>query len=654
MKKKQLTVDRWITDKRRNLSLSISYAIKHKQKIHITAPVNTGKTTYAIEIIEKYVKRGYKIIVLEPQIGITSQVKTKLDKKGIPSFVYNSKTWRNLDRWEENNETQVTIYLSTIDSAHYPLTNGNLDPSKTIVISDESHAFLQKARTNFDKTVRAILEAECPVIGFTATESAWVIDYLFKFDSKIRINATGLPEKRISPILIPGSIPNAIATAISSNDYKKLIIWTETIAMQNRIADEIKNECPNKKILVLNAYTRDTNEKDSWDYIMDNDKLPPDINVAIFNSVVQAGININDNDIDYQYLVGQFDPIGFLQYIGRARNYEGEYNFLYNDYGEQLSLTLNEENLDKSMSLLEDALNQLTERQLSLMSSMMPDDKKFYEVTDSGILLNKCIIANRFYEEFRKLHGTELLRLLDLFDPEIIINEPIVIRGYTSSAESKKQYRKANRDKLPKMVKHNALDLDRMIEYYSKGMTHNAALKLVNESTSNKAEAKNNNLLYVPKTRKRKLISTIETAKKASVSMQQIMMAATNYIKKNKNENIIKIVMKLSGKKVEKHINAKKFYSYDYLTNPQIKKTLKAFQSKISECKSAGDWKREIKSHFTNNPLSGIVASSIYENCFITKRSKYKDDDGESVNGQKLISIVHSWDEYKKANGIDF
>lgn len=653
MKKKQLTVDRWITDKKRNLSLSISYAIKHKQKIHITAPVNTGKTTYAIEIIEKYVRRGYKVIVLEPQIAITRQIKTKLDKKGITSFVYNSKTWRNLDRWEEDNETQVTIFLSTIDSAHYLLENSNLDPSHTIVMMDESHSFIQKARVNFDKTVRAIEKFGCPVIGFTATESAWVINYLFKFDSKINIDATELPEKRITPFLVSGSIPNVIATAISSNDYKKLIIWTETIAMQNRIADEIRNECPGKKVLVLNADTRDTTEKESWDYIMENDALPPDINVAIFNSVVQAGININDDDIDYQYLVGQFDPMGFLQYLGRARNYEGEYNFLYNDYGVQLSLPLDAEYINNSIKSLEQALNQLTAYQLKLIYSTIPEDKKSYEITDDGALINKCIIANQLYDGFRKLHGTKLLKHLILFDPDIIINDVIDLRGYSSSAASKKQYRKDNRNKLPKMIKHNALDLDRMIEFYSKGMTYNAALKIANKSTNVKKDAKAHNLLYVPKTRKKKLIKTIETAKKASVSMQQIILAARNYIFHNKDEKALKAVFNLSGKKVENLLAANKFYSYEYTTEPIVKKILTSFKSKVSQCKSAEDWKNEIQSYFKNNPLSGSVATAIYDNCFIMKRSKYKDDDGEIVNGQRLDCIVSTFDDYKKENGFD-
>ena len=51
---------------------------------------------------------------------------------------------------------------------------------------------------------------------------------------------------------------------------------------------------------------------------MTNDKIPSGTNVLIMNSVAQAGININDKDIDAQILVGKFDPLGFIQFLGRV------------------------------------------------------------------------------------------------------------------------------------------------------------------------------------------------------------------------------------------------------------------------------------------------------------------------------------------------
>lgn len=653
MKEKQLTINKRLKDVKRSLKASIRYAVYNRQKIHITAPTGTGKTRLAIEIIEEYIKKGYNVIVLEPQIAITSQVKTKLDDKGIKSFVYNSTTWRDLDKWEEENNTQVTIFLSTIDSAFYLFESGKLDPLKTIVIIDESHAFLQKTRSNFDQTVRAIEEAGCPVIGFTATESSWVINYLFNFDSIIRIEATGLRENIINPILVPGGIPEAIAAAIASNKYNKVVIWTETIEFQNRIALAITQVLPDTNIIVLNAETRDDAHKASWDYIMQNDELLPGTNVAIFNSVAQAGININDNDIDYQYLVGQFDPLGFLQYLGRARNYKGEFNFLYHDYGKQLSLFPSAKELNDSITLLEKTLQQFTEENLSLFGIVQGFKDLYTFSADGKLIINKCMVANRIYEKYRKLHGSELLKHLKVFDPHIIIREVLELRGYSSGGPSKKQYRKDNRDKLPKMIKYNALDLKGMIEFYSKSMKHDTAIKIVNESTNNKSDAKKHKVLYVPKTRKKKLIKTIETAKKASVSMQQIISAASNYIFHKKDDRALKAVMQLSGKKIEQLIIAVKFYTYDYTSNPIIKKTLKSFDSKVSECKSADDWKKEIQA-FIQIPGSFSIAATIYDCCFVTKRSKFKNDDGESVNGQRLDSVVRTFDDYKKENKMDY
>ena len=52
---------------------------------------------------------------------------------------------------------------------------------------------------------------------------------------------------------------------------------------------------PKLKISILNAETKNGDEKKVWDYLMKKGKLPKRIDVAIINSVAQAGINIKNH-----------------------------------------------------------------------------------------------------------------------------------------------------------------------------------------------------------------------------------------------------------------------------------------------------------------------------------------------------------------------
>ena len=658
MKEKQLIISESLSELKvkRSLHGSIKYAVENCQKIHITAPTGTGKTTLAIDTAEKYLKEGYTIILLEPQIAITNQIEVKLKIKKIISFIYNSETWRELYEWEEQNQKQWTgPILSTIDSAHYLFDFRDLDPDKTIVIIDESHAFLQKARPNFELTVRKIKDFGCAVIGFTATESSWVTKYLFDFDTNITISATGLHKNLIRPYVAYGGLPYEIAEKFKENKWKKAIIWTETINFQNRIATELKKVRPKAEIIVLNAETRSKEHDKTWKYIMENDELPPEIDIAIFNSVVQAGININDKDIDVQFLVGQFDPLGFIQYMGRTRNYKGEFIFLFHSYPKEQMIFTTADEIDDFVTSTEKIIQSLPATDLSSLSEIVPAFKDFYiQLEDGSYTLNRCMVANSAYRKFRDLNGSDLISYLKEHYPYLRIDN-IGVLSWDSNSDASKlkaKYRKANKDMLAKQIKPNAVALNRIIGHYSKGMTHDQVVDLIEESVSDKVKAKREGLLYVPKSRKDALIRMIKTAKKASVSVQQILATVIIYLDKKKDESVIKTMMGLSSRKVEKLISAERFFIFNSNTVKIVKRILKYFKSSINECWSSTEWKNAIKAQLKNIPGSEEIAQSIYDCCFYTKRSKYIEG-RKRKNGQKLVKVIKTYDEYKEANGLD-
>ena len=84
-------------------------------------------------------------------------------------------------------------------------------------------------------------------------------------------------------------------------------------------------------------------------------------NGIIINSVASSGINILNEDIEIQFLVGKFDPFAFQQYIGRVRNYKGVIYYLYNEYGKNKAQWDNITNKDKFIADYQYKLDYFTE-----------------------------------------------------------------------------------------------------------------------------------------------------------------------------------------------------------------------------------------------------------------------------------------------------
>lgn len=251
------TVETSIYDIKDYLFERIDQAILGNEKIHITAPVGTHKTTLATEMIDLYT--DYQLVFLFPHKSISTQLYHKLSIGGTPAYIFNSDTRKKLEEWEYQNQGYWPYtYLSTIDSAHVLLDEGKLNTDKTIFIIDETHSFLQNPRKDFDPTVFAIKDSGCPVIGFTATKSNWVMKYLLEIDEEIKIEATDIPTKRIVPIKVGRGMHQTVAELIEESKWGKVLIWIDNKVDQYKIKEEFKKVSPAKKVVVLNAHERDS------------------------------------------------------------------------------------------------------------------------------------------------------------------------------------------------------------------------------------------------------------------------------------------------------------------------------------------------------------------------------------------------------------
>ena len=126
MNKINFIVDRWISEEIENLRSVLTNAINNKLRIHIKAPVHTGKTTFAIDQIVTR-KDENQILVLAPMVAITNHIYNELKEKSVQAFIFNSETRENFTQDDLTNPI-----LCTFDSAHL-FFNGEyehqLDPS---------------------------------------------------------------------------------------------------------------------------------------------------------------------------------------------------------------------------------------------------------------------------------------------------------------------------------------------------------------------------------------------------------------------------------------------------------------------------------------------------------------------------------------------
>ncbi len=653
METTDLTVKTSIFEQEDYLLERINETIINKSKLHITAPVGTHKTTLAMELINLY--PDYQFLFLMPQISISTQVYNKLDSEKTPAFIFNSKTKRDLEDWEDENQHYwPETYLSTIDSARRLFEEGKLDLDKTVVIVDETHAFLQNPRKDFDPTVLAIKESGCPVIGFTATESTWVLKYVLGTDEVIRINATDLPSKRIVPIKVGRGMPATTAQLIQDSGWNKVVIWTNNITDQERIEKEIKLNLPEQKVLVLNAKTRDTSEQQSWNHLMQNYKIPLRVDILIANSIAQAGININDKNIDAVLLVGQFDPLGFQQYLGRCRNYSGYYYFLHLNYGKGTIKWPGTDKMEAYLAHVQKILDNYSEEEFDSLSEINPLLADYYtQLPDGKIILKKCMVANLAYKSFREVNGTEMLDFVGEIDETLIIEDEIEDPGVQSqnSSAQKAGYRRTKKAELPKLVKKDAKYLKSIIAFHQERMDYDDLLELIEDSAPFVSKAKRDKLLYVPKTFKTKLVKTVETAKNAGVSVQRLLLAAKKYIDNGKDEKTLKALLNMSNKKVQKIVDAYFFFLNDCQDTPAIVAVMNKFSEQITEKEEAGEWKKQIQAHFNNIPGSGSIAQKIYSSCFITKGVKVMVN-GTRKNRRELVQVVDTFQDYLKGNNL--
>lgn len=668
MKKETITIDRYIRRNDKKIHKLIKQAISDNSSIHIASPTGTGKTQLIIEIVNRFGK-DYQILILEPQIAIINQLQYDLKQRKIKSFNYNSTTKKKFSKKDLNNPI-----ICTYDSAHNLIDKsvGNLkanslenhlllNPSKTIVIMDETHVLIQDGKLGYDKSIRAILGASVPLIGFSATPSFWVIEKLFDFDTSIVVTSKNIPNKQLVPLLIKHNIASTLAYHIVSDcKYGKVVIYTSSITMQNRIRDEILSLDKSKNVLILNRPERMNKKKREWNFLMKNGVLPKEVDILIMNKVAQAGINIKDKNIEAVFLLGQFDPYGFLQYMGRTRNYLGQYYYVYNTYGDGLDMEDNNSNKDLGSALIENILSNVNRTIRNITNNSVIDNKSLvstfgdnYSVDHNGnIVPNKCVIAKSEYSKYGKLLGLDLLNIVERIDSKIEVTDIEVIEPVVQLRKKKRAKIKKN---IPTLISETALELVQLMNNlkYDK-LTHDDILYHIERSVSNEIESLMLGVPKISKIKKRKLKRLISEAMDIGLGVPKLIAAAKSYINTGNDLNAINKIINnsISNRKIVNALKAKLFFN-SVRNQPKTRiKIVDALEEHIGEQYQKQRWINAIKKVVNYLPGSDDLAVLIYDLFCIFKDSQ-KMIGGKKIKQKKLIQIVRNYDEYVNATGVD-
>lgn len=665
----KITVGKYLSEEKDQILKIIAQTIDNKDKIHVKAPVGSGKTTLILELIQLYPDKQF--IILFPQISITEQVKTKLTALNIETSVVNSETIKKVI--EKNTGSQSNskdndlfstvgkvidkttvaqpvppdrIFLTTIDSAYKLIDAIKFASDQTVVVVDETHSFLTAARENHTRSVETILKAGFPIVGFSATPSNWVNRLLFGIENFIDVTTTKVKPPVISRIMVEQSAVRTLAHSIATENKPLTVVFTEYTTTQKDLSVRINEYNPNITVSILNADTKTSTEKDTWNYLMKHDKLPSGTNVFILNSVVQSGINILNRKIDAVYLFGTFDPFGFAQYLGRCRYYKKSFRYYYSPYSKQIGLYRGGDEIQESIDNLIKLLDASSDDYARVLKSLMSD--MIYEDTDQNLVVNKCKVASWFFEKLKELGGDTLVKAVSGLFKDIVFTDAETIEGEVqTSAKSKAKSRATGKSDLIEFIKNEYTLIIKVFQDINYDYSEANLVKTINTKYGGYAKL---NAMQAKLSPMKLWFDTMNEMvllmKAAQMTPHRISTAAYMYKNSDKNDDLLEEYINMSNNTAIGISEAIRYFKTFSKSNPTIKTAIKKLQAYIEDggTNSAKEWKNLVYKLLPGlNRLPG-VAANFYQFCIRTKRS----------NGQlKLVGINTSLNDYIEGLGLE-
>lgn len=627
----KITINKYLGEKKAQILGICTQIINDCDKIHIKAPVGSGKTTLMLDLIKLFPNKQF--IMMFPQISISEQVRNKLTSHAIPSVVVNGSTLKSVVRANKNDSTgfKDNVFLTTIDSASVLINALEFTKENTVVISDETHTFLTSPRENHTNSVETILRSGFPIIGLSATPDAWVNRLLFEMENFIEISF----KKTNSPIVrytaVKKGALRTLAEIISDSSDELIIVFVETKTAQYMLKSLIQSR-NHKTVCCLNADTKKTTEKATWNYLMKHDELPSGTEVFILNSVVQAGINILNKDIARVYLIGEFDPFGFAQYLGRCRNYAGDFEYFHTPQSSQYEAFGGDE-VQERVTLVKTLLDTAPGRFAKELKRLIPLMTDIIYDNGLNLLPNKCKIASSIFEKMRNLSGKRLIGAIqDLFD-DIEFEEADPLEGKViTSAQSHAKARDKAMEKLVECIKSN---LSEIIAVFSK-MNFDFSEPSMEYAIEKNFGGSMRTLFPGVSVRMTNLMKTMKTAQ---ISPKRLFTATTLYHLSHKSDAVLDEYMAMNNNTARNIEESICFFTEFKRGNSIIKKLEKKINNYVDESKSSIEWKEVISDNLLVISNSEKFTENYYK--FGLQRQK-------SNGKQKLVGFNHSLSDYIK------
>jgi len=285
---------------------------------------------------------------------------------------------------------------------------------------------------------------------------------------------------------------------------------------------------------------------------------------------------------------------------------------------------------------------------------MLLNDKfseMFTETPEGIVIINQCMVASHSYKSFRKIRGSAMLDIVQSQDTSLVINdiEEYVWDKKGQSRKQKANFRKKKKALLPKSIIKSVRYIASLVKFYKPSYSYDDIRSIISNSTTNKKDAKKENKLYLPRTRKKHLLKTIKLAEQAGVGMQRFILAAKKYVDFGKSEEALNSILDLSNAMVTQLMGAEVFFSTDLVNNDMISTLLDEYENEGGECYTQDDWKDIAYFHFEY--LNGFESTikKIWDYALIRKRGKTKNRE----NGYVLLEVVRTFEDYIKAKGLD-
>jgi len=85
-----IIVKEYLSEASEELLEIVDDVIANNKKLHIGVPVGTGKTFFAIDVVE-HLGTDYKFLFLFPIIAISEQAQVEFDNRNIDAAIFNNK-----------------------------------------------------------------------------------------------------------------------------------------------------------------------------------------------------------------------------------------------------------------------------------------------------------------------------------------------------------------------------------------------------------------------------------------------------------------------------------------------------------------------------------------------------------------------------------